>query len=64
MRAKAGDLCAYDVRRGGDGKMGIYLRGYNVRLAIFNANSASLQTALLIVFDRANRRAVKKAKPR
>lgn len=40
----------YEVRRGDDGKMGIYLRAYNVRLAVFNVNSAKLQKTLTSFF--------------
>lgn len=50
---KTSGLEAYEIRRGGDGKVGIYTRGYDVRMATFNANSASLQRALKGVFDRA-----------
>jgi hypothetical protein len=44
-------LADYEVRSGRDGKMGIYLRAYNVRLATFAANSSALQTALMVVLD-------------
>lgn len=44
----------YELRRGGDGKMGIYLREYDVRLAVFNANTAELQSRLKLLFARAN----------
>lgn len=43
----------YEVRHGTDGKVGIYLRAYNVRLATFNANTTSLQLRLGKLFDRA-----------
>lgn len=45
------NLNDYEVREGKDGKTGIYLRHYNVRLAVFNANSHCLITALQEVFD-------------
>jgi hypothetical protein len=43
----------YDIRKGGDGRMGIY-DDYNVRLATFNANTAPLQTRLKLLFERAH----------
>jgi hypothetical protein len=46
-------LGLYEVRQGRDGKTGIYLRNYNVRLAIFNTNSNHLQNALAILFNQA-----------
>lgn len=55
----------YCIRDGGDGKPGIYLREYNVRLATFNANTAALQTRLKLLFDRAIAKPKpKKRKPR
>lgn len=43
----------YCIRAGGDGKIGIYLRDYNVRLATFNANTNALQVRLAKLFDSA-----------
>jgi hypothetical protein len=45
----------YEVREGRDGRVGIYLTSYNVRLATFNANTHALQTRLKLLFDRANK---------
>lgn len=44
----------YEVRAGGDGKLGIYLREYNVRLATFNANTTELSTRLKLLFNRSH----------
>ncbi len=52
-------LYAYQVRTGTDGKAGIYVRGYNVRLAVFNQNSEQLQQALAKVFDGAKPKVTK-----
>lgn len=41
----------YCIRVGDDGKPGIYLREFNVRLATFNANTQALQTRLSKLFD-------------
>lgn len=41
----------YEVREGSDGKPGIYLRDFNVRLATFSDNSFALQTKLAELFD-------------
>ena len=43
----------YEVRDGRDGKVGIYSRKYNVRLATFAANSHALRTLLKETFDQA-----------
>jgi hypothetical protein len=43
----------YCIRAGGDGKIGIYLRDYNVRLATFNANTNALQMRLAKLFESA-----------
>lgn len=45
----------FEVRIGGDGKAGIYLRSYNVRVAVFNSNSSAIQTRLKLLFERANK---------
>lgn len=45
------DFGPYCIRKGKDGKTGIYLRSFNVRLATFNANTKGLQIALEILFD-------------
>lgn len=50
----------YEVRTGGDGKVGIYLREFNCRLATFNCNTTALQTRLAMLFDDA----VAKPKPK
>lgn len=52
----------YEVRVGKDGKVGIYTRDFNVRLATFNVNTTALQTRLKLLFERANRPAVLKSK--
>lgn len=44
----------YEVRVGDDGKPGIYTRGYNVRLATFNRNTAAIQTRLKLMFNHAH----------
>lgn len=54
----------YCVREGGDGKVGIYLREFNVRLATFNANTAALQLRLKKLFDKAATPKVVKPKRR
>lgn len=54
----------YEVRTGGDGKVGIYLREYNVRLATFNANTRAIQTRLKLLFDRAHRHEADRKKPK
>lgn len=41
----------YEVRKGGDGKWGIYTRGYNVRVAVFAPNSYYLRENLGKIFD-------------
>lgn len=46
----------YEIRVGKDGKPGIYLRDYGVRLAIFNANTYYLQRRLSRIFDNAAER--------
>jgi hypothetical protein len=46
----------YEIRTGNDGKIGIYTRDYNVRLATFNANTHVLQTRLKLLFDLAHKR--------
>lgn len=43
----------YEVRTGKDGKSGIYLREFNVRLATFNCNTGAIQSRLKLLFDRA-----------
>lgn len=48
-------LSDLEIRTGGDGKQGIYLRAYNVRLATFNANTRSLQKLLADLIKRASR---------
>lgn len=45
----------YEIRTGKDGKVGIYLRAYNMRLATFNANTHHAQTAFRALFERAFR---------
>lgn len=45
------DFSAYHIKRGRDGKVGIYLRAYNVRLATFNAGTRALQEQLRKLFD-------------
>lgn len=45
----------YEIRTGKDGKPGIYLRDYNVRLATFNCNTHALQVKLDLLFNRAAR---------
>lgn len=50
---RSNELETYTVRRGTDGKMGIYLRAYNVRCATFNANTETLQRTLGKLFDQA-----------
>jgi hypothetical protein len=42
----------YEIRTGEDGKIGIYTRDYNCRLATFNANTHVLQQDLARLFDR------------
>lgn len=42
----------YEVRVGGDGKVGIYTRDFNCRLATFNANTHVLQTRLRLFFQK------------
>lgn len=54
----------YEVRVGGDGKMGIYLRAYNVRLATFNCNTVALQTRLRLMFDAAYKAEQKRRLPK
>jgi hypothetical protein len=49
--ATAESLGSYTIRAGTDGKIGIYLRDYNVRLATFNSNTDHCQRALQRVFD-------------
>lgn len=56
MKRKA-DWADYEVRTGSDGKPGIYLRDFNLRLATFNANTAHIQIILAELFGRAHRRA-------
>lgn len=46
---------SYEIRTGGDGKVGIYTRDYNCRLATFNANTFALQHQLELLFNRAAR---------
>jgi hypothetical protein len=50
-KEKSNDLASYDVRVGRDGKVGIYLRDYNVRLATFAVNSHALRELLKKTFD-------------
>jgi hypothetical protein len=47
------DVSDYEVREGRDGKMGIYLRRYNIRIATFAADSAPLDELLGKLFDAA-----------
>lgn len=47
---KKHDFSKYEIRTGSDGKRGIYLKAYNVRMATFNANTAQLQEALEDIF--------------
>lgn len=51
VRTAAESLGDYTVRTGTDGKTGIYLRAYNVRIATFNAGTEGCQRALQRVFD-------------
>lgn len=54
-KRRASPFDSYEVREGRDGKVGIYTRDYNCRLATFNANTFHLQTALKALFDRAHK---------
>jgi hypothetical protein len=45
------EFADYEVRDGRDGRVGIYLREFNVRLAMFAANTHSLQVALGKLFN-------------
>jgi hypothetical protein len=52
------DLGSFVVRTGKDGKRGIYLRAYNVRMATFNDGAEQLADHLEFLcdfYDRANR---------
>lgn len=53
--SKRSKLADYEIRTGADGKIGIYLRAYNVRMATFNSNSRTLQALLSQLFHRAAR---------
>lgn len=50
---KKNTLADYEIRRGSDGKMGIYTRSFNVRCATFSANSHQLRQLLDAVIKRA-----------
>jgi len=58
----------YEIREGKDGKVGIYLRKFNCRLATFNANTNALQLRLKKFFDHCAtptpKRSTKRKKPR
>ena len=54
----------YEVREGRDGRMGVYLTSFDVRLATFNANTHALQTRLKLLFDRANKAEMKRVAKR
>jgi len=47
----ATELGSYCVRRGKNGKAGIFLRAYNVRLATFETGSEQLQELLENMLD-------------
>ena len=47
-------LADYEVRQGANEEWGIYLRAYNVRVAIFAANSSATRTTLARMFEFAN----------
>ena len=51
MRKPKYDFSKYEIRTGRDGKRGIYLKAYNVRIATFNANTAKFQDALNEIFE-------------
>jgi hypothetical protein len=53
------DWASYEVRNGADGKVGIYTRDYNCRLATFSANTHALQVSLKEFFDQAHRLSIK-----
>lgn len=59
-RERSDSLATYQVRRGTDGKVGIYLRDYNVRCATFNDNTHQLQSLLRKLFDGASRRTIRR----
>lgn len=52
-RSLCGALADYCVREGTDGKVGIYLRDFNVRVATLSSNSHPLQQVLTRTFDSA-----------
>lgn len=55
-RSLCGSLADYCVRQGdGDGKWGIYLRDFNVRVAVFADNSHPIREVLTRTFDSALR---------
>ena len=58
MEERKRGLAGYEVRLGSDGKWGIYLRSYNVRVAVFARSSADIREELTAVFDRARRQIV------
>lgn len=58
------DFDGYAVRTDKTGKFGIYTRGYNCRLAKFNANTYHLQRVLAKLFDRAAAPSVPKKRKR
>jgi hypothetical protein len=55
MKRDKPDWASYEVRNGTDGKVGIYTRDYNVRVATFNDNTDDLQARLKELFDQAYR---------
>jgi hypothetical protein len=57
------ELSEYEIRKDKNDQVGIYLREYNVRLAVFAVNSFALQKRLSDLFNdaRARKNKLKKA---